>query len=221
LDVEGETGEALLNMFLAHGADATVADLEGSTPLHLFRATEHQIKSLRILIAAGADINAARKTDGQTPLITASRQYQKTNPMLFQDYKAEINQQDHLGNTAFHYACESWMMESKDTDIWLSLVDPTICNNLGRPAAINMMWGSEGEGRVEALRKMVGMGLPLKSRDYLGRTLLLQYLGNPENIYGVEHFIRMLLSLGADVKATDYDGKSGKWKYTQPKQSNY
>jgi ankyrin repeat protein len=210
LDAKGETGEALLNMFLAHGADATVTDLEGNTPLHLFSLTEHHIKSLQILIAAGADINASRKSDGQTPLIFASRQYQAMNPTMFHDFKAEINRQDHLGNTAFHYACNSWLMETKDADIWLSLADPTICNNLDRTAASNLMWGSGGEGRVEALRKMVGMGLPLESRDYLGRTLLLQYLGNSENIYGVEHFIRMLLTLGADVKATDYKGKSGK-----------
>jgi len=108
-------------------------------------------------------------------------------------------------------------MESKHVGIWLSLADPTIRNNLGRTPAANMMWGNGGEGRVETLEKIVKMGLPLESRDYLGRTLLLQFLGSSKNMHGVEHFIRKLISLGADVKARDYKGKSSKWRCTQPR----
>ncbi|KAE9363978.1 ankyrin [Stipitochalara longipes BDJ] len=207
-DAKGEMGEALVSMFLSHGADATVTDLDGSTLLHGLNANDLQTNALHKLIAAGADLNVARKSDGETPLITAARQYQLMDPTKFHDYKVEFNRQDHLGNTALHYACNSWIMESKHADLWLSFADPTIRNNMGRTAASNIMWGNGGEGRVEALSKMVKMGLPLESRDYLGRTLLLQFLGSSASIYGVEHFIRMLLSLGADAKARDYKGKS-------------
>jgi ankyrin repeat protein len=206
-------------MFLNYRADATVTDLEGSTPLHVLNRINHQVhhkaKSLRLLIAAGADINAVRTSDGETPLITATRQAHVMDPKMFHGLGADMNRQNHLGNTALHYACNFWVMDDKSTDIWLSLADPTLRNNLGRTAASNLKWGNNGgETRVEALRKMVEMGVPLESRDYLGRTLLLQFLGSSESIYGVEHFIKMLLSLGADVKAVDYEGKSGKWKRT-------
>jgi hypothetical protein len=58
---------------------------------------------------------------------------------------------------------------------------------------------------------MVKLGLCLESRDYLGRTLLLQFLDH-DYLHGYEHFVKTLLSLGADVIATDYQGKSSKLK---------
>jgi hypothetical protein len=198
-------------MFLAHGADATVTDLDGSTPLHNLSGRAQEKKALQLLIAAGANINATRKRDGETPLITATRRSQLMDPSMFLDLNADFDRQDLQGNTALHYACDSWMMETKDADIWLSLADPTIRNNAGRTAASNFMWGHGGQGRTEALPKMVKMGLSVESRDCLGRTLLLQYL-SVDNIYGMEHFVKMLLSLDADIKAKDYLGKSGKQK---------
>ena len=136
------------------------------------------------------------------------------DPTMFHHFNADFNRQDFEGNTGFHYACSSWMMEGKHADIWLSFADPTIRNNAGRTAASNFTWGHGAQGRVDALSKMVKMGLPLESRDYLGRTLFLQYLSH-DNIYCRDSFVRMLLSLGADAKTKDYEGKSGKWKFSE------
>jgi hypothetical protein len=195
-------------MFLAHGADATSTDLNGSTLLHSLTGHPEEKDAVRLLINAGANINAARKSDGETPLITATRKHQLMDPTLFHDFNADFKIQDFEGNTALHHACSSWRMKDEHAVIWLSFADPTIRNNAGRTAASNFVWGNGGQGRVDALPKMVQRGLSLESRDYLGRTLLLQYLGC-DYIPGCEHFGKMLLSLGADAKATDYQSKSG------------
>jgi ankyrin repeat protein len=209
IDPKRPISESLLSMFLDHGADATATDLDGSTLLHALTLGFNETIAIRMLIAAGADINAVRERDGETPLITATRQYQVINPTTFHDFNADFNLQDLEGNTALHYACTSWAMENKQVDRWLSFADPTIRNNAGRTAASNFMWGNGGQGRVDALPKMINMGLDLESRDYLGRTLLLQFCSRDHN-GGIEHFVRKLLSLGADAKARDYKGKSGK-----------
>jgi ankyrin repeat protein len=201
-------------MFLAHGADATVADMDGSTLLHGLTGHISEKNAVRMLVDAGVDINAV-KVDCETPLITATRRHQLMDPTLFHEFDAEFNRQDLRGNTALHWACDSWCMEDKHADIWLAFADPTILNNAGRPAASNFAWGNGGQGRVNTLPKMFKLGLSLESRDYLGRTLLLQFLGS-DYIQGCEQFIKMLLSLGADVKATDYQGKSGKLKLLRP-----
>jgi Ankyrin repeats (many copies) len=198
-------------MFLGHGADATATDKEGNTLLHALSGRPQERNSLRMLVAAGVNINAVRASDGETPLITATRVHQLMDPTILHEFNADFHRQDLQGNTALHYACSSWKMENKHVDIFLSFSDPTIRNNAGRTAASNFMWGNGGQGRVDALPKMVKMGLALESRDYLGRTLLLQYLSS-FNLRGIEHFIRMLLTLGADVKTRDYEGKSGKQK---------
>jgi ankyrin repeat protein len=165
--------------------------------------------AVRLLVDAGVCINAVEKVNGETPLITAARRNQLMDPTLFQEFNADFERQDLKGNTALHWACDSRCMKDKHVDIWLSFADPTILNKAGRPAASNFPWGNGGQ--VNALPKMVKLGLCLESRDYLGRTLLLQFLDH-DYLQGYEHFVKTLLSLGADVKATDYQGKSSKLK---------
>jgi ankyrin repeat protein len=209
-----DRGAEIISIFLTHGADATATDMDGSTLLHGLTGHISEKNAVRLLVDAGVSINAVTKIDGETPLITATRRNQLMDPTLFHEFDADFDPKDLKGNTALHWACDSWCMEDKHADIWLSFADPTILNNARRPAASNFAWGNGGQGRVDALPKMVKLGLSLESRDYLGRTLLLQFLGG-DYIQGSEHFIKMLLSLGADVKSTDYQGKSGKLKLLQ------
>ena len=95
--------------------------------------------------------------------------------------------------------------------MWLPFADPTIPNHAGRTAASYLRWGNGGQARVDALPKMMEMGLDIESRDYLGRTLLLQFLAKGDS-YGLYHFVKKLLSLRANAKTTDFEGKSGKQK---------
>lgn len=207
-DFKNDCGATIISWLLGHGANASATDLEGSTPLHQARGYPIDRSALRLLIDAGADINAARKSDGQTPLITATKSHQLMDPTLFHEFNADFDRQDLEGNTALHYACSSWCMKHVNAEKWLSLADPTILNNARRPALFNFAWGNSGEGRVDAMSIMIKKGLSLECRDYLGRTPLLHFL-SLENSHGCEYFVRELLRLGADVKAKDNQGKSG------------
>jgi ankyrin repeat protein len=127
---------------------------------------------------------------------------------MFDDLNAAFNIQDHGGNTAFHYDCTSWSLEASNIDKWLLYSDPTLRNKSGVVAAAYLCWGNGGQARVEAIKKMVEKGLDIESRDYRGRTLLLSFLDN-KSVHGNQHFVRELISLGANANARDYEGKSG------------
>jgi ankyrin repeat protein len=203
----------LISLLLKHGADASITDADGGTPLHLhFRADRNKKlrNVLRILVDAGTNINAARKSDGKTPLIAAAER-QLMCPSVFDGFDVDFDCQDSEGNTALHYACSSWCMKSQNAEEWLARADPTIRNNAGRAAFTNFVWGNGGQGRIDAIALMVKKGLSLESPDYLGRTPLLHFLSN-NTLRGGEQFVRELLRLGADATAKDYEGKSGKLK---------
>lgn len=99
-------------------------------------------------------------------------------------------------------------MEDAHADLWLSWANPNIQNNAGRLPLTSFAWGNGGQGRVGAIGKMVEFGVDLETRDHLGRTPLLHLFcnGNHDN----EVFLTQLLELGANAKAKDDEGKSGK-----------
>jgi ankyrin repeat protein len=210
-DFRSERAVDYVSILLQHGADASVIDKTGATPLHLFdrgwgKAVNNE-NVLKILVKAGADINAAT-IDGQTPLI-ASAKRQLMYPSSFDGLNVDFDRQDLEGNTALHYACNSACMEYEHAKEWLARCDPKIRNNAGRFAFTNFHWLNGGQGRVDAIALMVEKGLSLESRDYLGRTPLLHFLSSSGR--GSVHFVEELLRLGADARAVDYQGKSSKF----------
>ena len=100
-------------------------------------------------------------------------------------------------------------MEEDHANLWLSWAKPNIQNNAGRLPLTSFAWGNGGQGRVDAIGKMVELGVDLETRDHLGRTPLLHLFctGNHE----IEIFLKKLLELGANAKAKDDKGKSGKY----------
>lgn len=61
---------AVARLLLAHGADPNAADEEGSTPL-MIQARENRVDILKLLIEAGADLNAKSRAYGTTALVRA------------------------------------------------------------------------------------------------------------------------------------------------------
>ena len=177
-------------MLLARGASASATDLDGSTPLHNITGRVEDNRALQLLLDAGADINAVRKSDGATPLLTATRKHQLINLTFFRDANADFDRQDLEGKTALHYACGSQFMEGEHADIWLSLANPTIRDYAGRTAASYLAGGPYvGQGRADVIPKIVKLGLSLESQDCLGRTLLLQFLAR-DYLNGCELFVK-------------------------------
>lgn len=97
---------AAVTLLLAKGADPTLADQDGSTPLHYLALSwkpEKLEKTIDLLLEAGADINARDKT-GRTPLMMTAyknRDQEKASAMLLAK-GADPNLTDNQGNTFLH-----------------------------------------------------------------------------------------------------------------------
>ena len=102
--MEGENPE-VVKILLENGADASLADEEGRTPLNAACYTNN-IPVITILLDAGADINARANgdEDGFTPLISATEHPTVETLAFLLDRGADISARDSYGVTAFWYA---------------------------------------------------------------------------------------------------------------------
>jgi ankyrin repeat protein len=97
---------AAVTLLLAKGADPTLADQDGATPLHYLALSwnpEKMEKIIDLLLEAGADINARDRT-GRTPLMMTAhnnRDQEKASAMLLAK-GTDPNLTDNQGNTFLH-----------------------------------------------------------------------------------------------------------------------
>ncbi|KAL2863747.1 ankyrin repeat-containing domain protein [Aspergillus lucknowensis] len=191
--------DSLLPTLLHCGADARARDNEGGTPLHIMWYRSSQIPSLTMLLQAGADINAARLSDGCTPINAAKHRIREESLNLVA-YGADPNSQDRAGNTALHYLCRRGSLTYLRSG-WLEVADPKIKNKDGETC---LHWLGDCSDARETLKSFIERGVDLEARDALGRTVLLAACARIEADLG-----SALLEFGADVAAVDYQGKSG------------
>lgn len=93
---------AILQMLIEHGANVNCPDRGG--PIPLLYVTE--LKSARVLLAAGADVNAKNEA-GTSPLMRAATQdFHGDIVRLFLENGADINAVDHEGSSSLHYAIQ-------------------------------------------------------------------------------------------------------------------
>ena len=86
-----------------HGADVDTASKKGFTPL-MFAAREGDAKSARVLLAAGANANAAMPRTAVTSLMIASAMSHPGTVTALLDYGANPNLVDVNGLVALHHA---------------------------------------------------------------------------------------------------------------------
>ncbi len=97
---------AAVALLLAKGADPTLADQDGSTPLHYLALSwkpEKMEKTIDLLLEAGGDIDARNKA-GRTPLMMTAynnHDQEKASAMLLAK-GANPNLSDNKGNTFLH-----------------------------------------------------------------------------------------------------------------------
>ncbi|KAJ5675173.1 uncharacterized protein N7477_005107 [Penicillium maclennaniae] len=207
--------ETFVGTLLERGADATVVDNDGATPLHSTESVAYE-GVIKALVNSGCDINAQRKQDGLTALMCTAMQQNHEDPALFHELKADFDRQDWLGNTALHH---NFMRTpaGKDcfADTWLVHSNLRIQNHLGRTPLHAFMYRLAGKVKgmtkkdFEPLLEIINHGSSLESREGFGRTALLVALTNTtgDSLKLVEELLR----LGADAQAKDYEGKSGKF----------
>ncbi|KAF6716581.1 B-cell lymphoma 3 protein [Oryzias melastigma] len=81
-----------------------VRNFEGLTPLHMAVQQGHQDLA-KMLLDAGADINAMDIKSGQSPLVHAVESNNAGMVHFLIENRCDVNRQSYSGNTALHVAC--------------------------------------------------------------------------------------------------------------------
>lgn len=208
-----------LQALIKEGADASILDRDGASVIHMQGKTL-TLETLQALVDSGLDINASRRTDGATPLMLAAES-EKTDPLIFQALHADFHRQDLAGNTAlFYYLRKSRRRNLQQLDNWMKLSNVNIQNNLGRTPFLEFLHYNDGfqdETLVEVLKKMVQHGMSIHTRDFTGKNALLTGISQWEYYWDSAHnLMTELLNFGLNIRETDDEGKSGKFKVIIP-----
>jgi quinoprotein dehydrogenase-associated probable ABC transporter substrate-binding protein len=94
---------ALVSMLLAHGAKLDATDSDGLTPLGI-AAQNGKVKATRVLLDAGADVNAPVAKGGYTPLMLASISGSNELAAALIEHGAKVNTANPGGLTALMIA---------------------------------------------------------------------------------------------------------------------
>ncbi len=95
----------MVRALVAHGADPNVRSKLGFTPL-LFAAQQGAVDAARVLVEAGADLNATDEKRGLTPLALSIASGHSAFPRFFLEQGADPNLADNRGYTPLHYAAD-------------------------------------------------------------------------------------------------------------------
>ncbi|OCK74009.1 ankyrin [Lepidopterella palustris CBS 459.81] len=200
--LDAERYVRFVSILLRNGANAKATDLNGSTPLHEINGEKEEKEAIRLLIEAGANINAVRTSDGRCPLSAATHRRPSADIDIFLDYDADFNMQDYDGNTPLHYIMKDCLHGTVPVAKWLAACDPTITNHLGETCLFNVCL-QFGYFSAQNYTLLLQHGVDIEQKNVLGRTAILEACIN-----GSDESITALCRLGARVAESGHDGKT-------------
>jgi len=179
-----------------NGADVSVADKYGRTPLHFALKNGHLVV-VRLLMESGADFSIADKY-GQAPLHFASANGHELVVRLLIDNGADISVADQDGWTPLHTAS----MNGYEAVVRL-LIDSGADVSAANPAGWPPLLLASVNGYEAVVRLLIDNGANVSVANEDGRAPL-----HIASSHGHEAVIRLLIDKGADVSAADKEGRT-------------
>jgi ankyrin repeat protein len=220
-----ESAREALAMAAAAEHVAVVQALLGAgvrpAPTALLEASRHKkVPSVRLLLEAGADVNAADPEDGRTALMVAVVPHElkaagkaagEVVQLLIQA-GANVNARDHWGRTALMHAAVSPFAGDVLPLQLQAGADPEAQDRDGNTALIQAagiyssapVFGKRSRRQREAVEILLAAGARPNTRDRAGRTALHHAAEHRDGVA----LVRALLAAGADVNAADRDGRT-------------
>ena len=195
----------IIEILLEAGASVNSKNSGGKTALiqavysHELAEEPERVKSVNILIVAGADVNVVSKKCGYTALMYVSHYgYHKCLDLLLK-LGADVNLRNNYGLTALSAAQLHWHPDGLKMLIEAG-ADVNVTDNNG-DTALHMASIWPGNKHIDLLLKA---GAEVNAMDEGGRTPLMV-----ASSYSRENSIDLLLKAGADVnKGKDEDGET-------------
>ncbi len=162
------------------------------TPL-MFAAREGDVESVRLLVAAGADVNAVAG-DGKDALGLAIFNGNYELASFLVDSRSKVNQADTQGFTPLFWAVDRRNMETAPNFPWMVTADPLplIGKLLDAGANPNALVNNTPRARMRAGSPRIVFATPLMRAAFSGDLEL----------------VKLLLAHGADARITSKDGET-------------
>lgn len=193
---------------LANGADPTLRDDLGYSPLHLAVRcarsptwTAHP-EVIAILLDAGADPNR-KGPKSFRPLHMAARHAHPEIVELLIDAGAEIDASDDRRMTALHHAAFTDQGESIGVLIKAG-ADPELLDKIGHTPLMLAAW----QGNLDALRALIEAGVDLHTRGHDHFTALHHAVEHATRYGGSDEAATILLNHGANRNLLTDEGES-------------
>ncbi len=189
---------AVASFLLEHGADTEGRNMRGRTPLLLVARETGNLEMARLLIAAGADVNAVSRYD-ETPLDLAAWRGFRGLVNLFLDSGARLP-------SSGTWAAQSLVMLSaeKGLDRLFVLLDDSDTDlTMRNDNEGSLLHSASQGGSAHIVARLLEAGFDVNERDRYGR-VPLHYAAE----LGREDVAQTLLDRGADIDARSLSGVS-------------
>lgn len=184
------TNPSVLEILIKRGAKLDVATETGATALHR-AAMAGKTESVRLLLEAGAPVNAVDKSGGTrtTPLLEAARVNLPEIVSLLIEHGADLEMQDHLGRTAALIAIHDGHLDIFDTLI-AGGANPLARDSFHSGALEQALMSSLDEAAVGLVARHPDLA---PAAEALDKTLAMAVRS------GCLKATKMLVDMGADV----------------------
>lgn len=194
--------KASLKQLLEEGLDVNQRDEEGDTMLVFTLANNDNLEMAKILLEAGADVNAPSQRDGITPLLVATTMANEVQKQTIRIYGSpdSINQAKIVGDNLIENI-QSQMEYA--ADIVKLLIEYGVDVDRETPYGTPLMNASTNEWNKDIIATLLKAGADVNKKDRNGRTALFYAAA-----YNCNDVLSMLLAAGADIEVRDAFGKT-------------